>query len=106
MGSHRRVQEVRGGSLAFDLLPRDAMEIGSAYDRSGGHTERRLSYRIQEADGPSELVPDLMLPVQFIELALLLRKHLRRSRARGRVDPPAAPSLPRQPDIHPPADVA
>lgn len=44
------------------------MEIGSAYDRSGGHTERRLSYRIQEADGPGELVPDLMLPVQFIEL--------------------------------------
>src|SRR4029450_2293854 len=68
MGSHRRVQEVRGGSLAFDLLPRDAMEIGSAHDRSGGHTERRLSYRIEEADGPSELVPDLMLPMHFIEL--------------------------------------
>ena len=43
------------------------MKIASAYDRSGGHTERRLSYRIQEADGPSELVPDLMLPVQFVE---------------------------------------
>ena len=51
----------RQSELAFDLLPRDTMKIGSAYDRSGGHTERRLSYRIQEADGPSELVPDLML---------------------------------------------
>ena len=30
--------------------------------------ERRLGYRIEEADGPSELVPDQMLPVQFVEL--------------------------------------
>ena len=27
-----------------------------------------LSWRMEDADGPSELVPDQMLPVQFAEL--------------------------------------
>src|SRR5262245_13467630 len=61
-------------SLAFALLSDDAMdqrrqEPGVLDTRRSNHMGRSTrSDRLEEPDGARELVPDQMLPVQFVEL--------------------------------------